>query len=66
VVNNGVNGFLLPLGDTDGMAKKACLLLEDTNLYHSFSESAKSTAYNKFSINSALDQYEAMYAQAIR
>jgi len=40
IVRDGVNGYLIPSGDTDSMAEKICRLIEDRALRKQFSDAA--------------------------
>ncbi|MBR4960859.1 MAG: glycosyltransferase family 4 protein [Clostridia bacterium] len=40
IVRDGVNGYLVPSGDTDTMAEKICRLIEDSALRKQFSDAA--------------------------
>jgi N-acetyl-alpha-D-glucosaminyl L-malate synthase BshA len=65
VVENDETGFLLPVGDTDGMTERTIQLLQDRTLYDRISSKAKQTALSKFRLEGALNQYEAMYEDAL-
>lgn len=41
VIEDGVNGFLIPVGDEDALADRICRLIEDKELARSFGERAK-------------------------
>jgi N-acetyl-alpha-D-glucosaminyl L-malate synthase BshA len=61
---NNETGFLSNLGDIDSMAQNAIYLLKDEKLLNQF----KKNAYNqaaKFSIDSVLPKYEAVYKKAL-
>ena len=40
VIEDGVNGFLVPVGDEDALADRICRLTEDENLRKSFGSKA--------------------------
>lgn len=61
VNENGVTGFLSPIGDTDAMAKNTLIILKDDATLLQFKKNAKEHA-RKFSIKSILPVYEAIYA----
>lgn len=61
VIEDGVNGFLVSLGDTDAATQKALLLLKDDRIYATFSENGMATAANKFHSSTIVDQYEKLY-----
>ena len=66
VIEDGVNGFLVELGDVDTAAEKAKLLLEDPIMYESFQKNAIQTASHKFNSDSIIVQYEEMYYRVAR
>lgn len=57
IVDNGENGFLVPPGDIDNMAKYIGLLIQDTNLRHTFSKNARAIS-EKFSVANVLNMWE--------
>lgn len=61
VVEDGVNGFLVPLGDVAQAAEKALLLLKDDTLYASFKENGLRTVSDKFHSSTIVTQYEKLY-----
>ncbi len=65
VVDDGETGFLLPLGDTAGMAEAACKLLEAPKLRREMGKNARKTALERFSKKVIVDQYEEYYYQFI-
>jgi glycosyltransferase involved in cell wall biosynthesis len=40
VIDDGVNGFLVPEGDVAGLAEKICRLIEDDKMRQRFSQAA--------------------------
>ena len=56
----GVTGFLLDVGDVDGMAKRTLELLQDEEKLAQFKKNAFAQA-QKFDIKNILPQYEAFY-----
>lgn len=56
----GVTGFLLDVGDVDGMAKRTMELLQDEEKLVQFKKNAFAQA-QKFDIKNILPQYEAFY-----
>ncbi len=65
VVEEGVTGFLRPVGDVKGMVKAALKLLTHKELYKNMSAQAKETAMTKFTIGTLLDKYEEVYRRAL-
>lgn len=65
VIENGVNGFLEPVGSIEKMANDALHLLKDKKLYQEFSENAKKRAENCFSAPKIVTQYESYYQKVL-
>jgi N-acetyl-alpha-D-glucosaminyl L-malate synthase BshA len=65
VIQDGVTGFILPIGDIEGMAKKSILLATNKELYRSFSEQCIKRAREEFSHEKIAAQYEKIYEQVV-
>ena len=65
VVIDGETGFTRPIGDIEGMAEKALLLLTNNALYEAFSRNAMDRAYHTFSHEKIVKQYEKIYEQLL-
>jgi N-acetyl-alpha-D-glucosaminyl L-malate synthase BshA len=65
VVRHGVDGYLEPMGDTEAMAKDVVTLLRDRNLRTAMGTSAQERALGTFAEGPIIDQYEALYEQAL-
>ena len=61
VVEDGKSGFLLPVGDVDGMADAALALLTDAPRYAEFRAAARRRAVEHFDIAQIVPRYEAYY-----
>jgi N-acetyl-alpha-D-glucosaminyl L-malate synthase BshA len=61
VVDDGVTGFLLPVGDVPGMAAAALRLLGDENLRRRFGEEARRQAVARFSQDTVVARYRSLY-----
>ena len=61
VIEDGVNGFLVPVGDTNAATQKAVLLLKDEGLHATFRKNGLATAADKFHSSTIVDQYEKLY-----
>jgi glycosyltransferase involved in cell wall biosynthesis len=59
IVRDGVNGYLVPPGDTEKMAKKICRLIENEPQRLAFSQSA-SLDMDKFSAERIVTQWETL------
>lgn len=57
LIQDGENGFIVNIGDTDAMAEALTKILEDENLQKQFSENNKAQAI-KFETNTIVDQWE--------
>jgi len=61
VVEEGVTGFLLPVGDVDGMAAAALRLLDDENLRRAFGAAGRRRAVEVFSQEAVVARYKEIY-----
>jgi len=65
VVENGKSGYLLPLGDVEGMAKKALELLEDSDKLKQFKQNARQRAVRSFDSQLVIPKYEQFYQKVL-
>ena len=65
VVENGVSGYLSPVGDISGMAQHVIHILEDKDRHRRFKHQALKTS-KKFEIDKVIGQYESLYKEAIK
>ena len=65
VINDGENGYLLPVGDTTLMADKAIELLRDETKLKKFKESASRLVAEKFKAEKIVTQYENYYEEIL-
>ena len=65
VVEDGVSGFLLGVGDVEGMADAAISLLSDPDRWAELSRGARATAVERFSSEQVVPVYEELYRQVI-
>jgi len=65
VVKDGETGFVLPIGDVEGMAEKAIQLVADPATYEFFSQQAIERAYHTFCHKEITRQYEAIYQRVL-
>jgi glycosyltransferase involved in cell wall biosynthesis len=63
-VQDGVSGYLTPVGDTDAMASKALSLLTDLDQLRTFKEAAYHRA-KTFDINHVVPMYLDIYERAL-
>ncbi len=65
VIQEGVTGALLPVGDVDGMASAAIRILSDSTVWDRMSVAAAADARLRFSESRVIGQYEAIYEDAL-
>jgi len=65
LVDEGVNGFLCPLGNNEMMAQKALTLLRDDDMRRDFALQARDKAVNAFHIDNKGPEYEQYYLELL-
>ena len=65
VVDDGVSGFLHPVGAVEEMAGSALKLLRDDDLWASFSQAARAAAVERFSAELVVPMYERYYEEVL-
>jgi N-acetyl-alpha-D-glucosaminyl L-malate synthase BshA len=65
VVEEGRTGYLLPVGDVDGMAARCLELLRDDALRRRMGEAAQARAASRFGAEEAVSHYESYYRQVL-
>ncbi len=65
VVQDGINGYLRPVGDVEGMAKAAMSLLSDADLWSKFSAAARRRAELDFPTEALVSRYRALYEKTL-
>jgi len=65
VVEDGRTGFLLPIGDVDGMAQAALRLLGDEEMRLTFAAAARRRAVEQFSQDAVVARYKAIYERVV-
>ena len=65
VVKDGINGLLYENENPQELAKKIRLLLEDKSLRSQLINEGLNTAYNEYSIEKTVDNYESFFQQLI-
>jgi L-malate glycosyltransferase len=65
VVRHGENGFLLPVGDVEGMAAAAVSLLQDPQRMASFKTTARAKAIELYEMHKIVPLYEKFYQQVL-
>ena len=61
VIENGVNGFLVPHGDVMAAAEKSIQLLQDEKLQSLFKENGFRKVSEKFNSTKIVEAYEKLY-----
>jgi glycosyltransferase involved in cell wall biosynthesis len=64
-VEDGVSGYLLPVGATDAMAEAGVRILKDDALRRKMRAAARKIAVEKFSADAIVPQYEALYERVL-
>ncbi len=64
-ITHGHNGFLSELDDIDSMAAHCVELLGNQDLWETMSRNAKAVIHTQFSLARQIDEYVALYEQAI-
>jgi N-acetyl-alpha-D-glucosaminyl L-malate synthase BshA len=65
VVRDGDTGVLCPVGDVDAMAQAAVAILSDQARWQQMSRTAARDARARFGLDQVLEQYEALYRDAL-
>jgi len=65
VIVHGETGYLLPVGDIEGMAAKAVELLSDPARHSLFQTQARRRAERNFDAVRIIPQYEALYEELL-
>ncbi len=65
VIDDGQSGFLLPVGDTEAMARRGIDLLSETARLSEFKQAAARKALEKFSADKIVTEYEECYREVV-
>ena len=65
VVTDGVNGYLLPVGDVDGMAQRALEIFSDRDLQRRMGEAGRAAVLERFDEARVVPVYREMYERVI-
>ncbi|MSR37174.1 MAG: N-acetyl-alpha-D-glucosaminyl L-malate synthase BshA [Gemmatimonadetes bacterium] len=65
VVTEGESGYLLPVGDVEGMAAAAVAILSDGATWRRMSAAARETAVSRFESDKVVPVYEDLYREVI-
>lgn len=61
VVDDGINGFLIPIKDSDALANKLCLLIKDKELRLRMGKAAREKAEKEFSLIKVVEKHLEIY-----
>jgi len=61
VVDDGVNGFLVPIKDSKSLADKIRILIEDENMRSDFGKASRKKALEEFDVKVVVEQYLRLY-----
>lgn len=65
VIEDGYNGYTIPLGDVEAAAKKTLHLLHNENLYHTFVKQGLERLENEFASKNIINQYISLYKNIV-
>jgi len=65
VVREGETGFLLPVGDVEGMAAAAASLLDDPERHRLFADRAREDAIERFAMDRIVARYRSLYERTL-
>ncbi len=65
VVEDGKSGYLMPVGDVEGMAEAALSLLRDPEKFAAFSRQARRRAVEEFPTEDAVARYRKLYEDTL-
>ncbi len=63
VVDNGVNGFLIPIKDSGALAEKLAILIEDKALRERMGRAARAKAEREFSLEKVVERHLEIYGK---
>ena len=65
LIQNGVTGYTLPVGDVEGMARRSIEILSDTAKHEAMSKAARTVAIERYEANQVIPQYEDFYGRVL-
>ncbi|MCK4787018.1 MAG: glycosyltransferase, partial [Desulfobacteraceae bacterium] len=65
LVNNGVNGYLLPPNDPGAFAEKLHILINDDEKRQKFGKNSSKIANDKFSLDKMIAEYVSVYRELL-
>lgn len=66
VIQHGETGYICEIGDTEGIAQQALLLLQDDALHRKMAQRSMQVVNEQFSSEEIVSQYEAIYYDILR
>ncbi|PEA55814.1 N-acetyl-alpha-D-glucosaminyl L-malate synthase BshA [Bacillus pseudomycoides] len=66
VIQHGETGYICEIGDTEGVAQQALLLLQDDALHSKMAQRSMQVVNEQFSSEEIVSQYEAIYYDILR
>ena len=65
VVEDGVNGYLVPVKDSASLAEKIKLMIDDKNLRMKMGKASREIAERNFSLNDVIEKHLAIYQELV-
>jgi len=65
VIEDGVSGFLFPVGEIDAMAEAGMRILSDDAMRKAMSAAGRKIAVDRFSKDAIVPRYEALYERVL-
>jgi N-acetyl-alpha-D-glucosaminyl L-malate synthase BshA len=65
LVRNGETGYLLPVGDVEGMARRSTEVLSDAKRYAAMSQAARRVAIESYNVEKVIPMYEEFYGRVL-
>ena len=66
VITDGVDGYIVPLGDVTLAAQRVLDLFKDPQKHQAFREAAVQSVYHNFHSSKIVAQYEALYYEVVK
>jgi L-malate glycosyltransferase len=63
LIHSGETGYLLPIGDVEGMARRAIDTLSDAKRHAAMSQAARRAAVERYDVDRVIPMYEEFYAR---
>lgn len=65
LIRNGETGYLLPVGDVEGMARRSIEILSDAKRSAAMSEAARRVAIESYEVGKVIPMYEEFYGRVL-